>query len=503
MRVAIVGAGPAGLLLAQHLASPGSPPLDICVLDRRACPTNNDNAPYSYPITLQARGVRALQGIQDDFVTQRLAQQSRWIQQIALHTGPFVQTMSRPEASLVVEYAALTRELIRVVKETSQSESSNPVTFAWDTTVESICWHNQTLVATTAGSDDEEAKLYSYIPFDLLVAADGMHSVVRQSLADYAQTVQRKDNDSVFDCRVKPVPGGFIPFSLQPTARTTPKQNKKATQPLTQDAIHGWMSGKQNILAAFLPERDMDSLHQVDHGTAVFSYTTTESPLKEANTVDDVYKILGKDLSLYVSDEEALGLIQRTPARFVTAECNRLVEPSCHTVLLGDAAHTFSATINQGANAALEDAHVLQQCIRKCITQNNNEKTVDWSSVLNLYQDQRGPEIEAAQILSKYALPTKSVVLQIEMIVRMLLRKLLPSSWTFTQKYFPPLPMELLPHPNLAYTDVLQQTSWWTDKVAYAIQSKNKKGEAYEPDAKDDDSGNAIASKHRIFRFTQ
>jgi 2-polyprenyl-6-methoxyphenol hydroxylase-like FAD-dependent oxidoreductase len=471
---------------------------------------------------------------QDDMVETLLQSKARWMNTISLHQGILSQHMQRPEPSLVIEHATLIEEMVNIVKETALSTEdcgntpTTTVTFCWDTCVESILWQNQTLVLTSSSStkDSSSSSMHntnhenngntnSYqMPFDVLVGADGMNSVVRQSLwqwnrAKETETTTTNDDENSdkdsFTCHVSSVPGGFLPFRLsrhphhhhhhhhsvsQTEETSTHNNQKKQPQALETNAIHGWMSGHQNILAAFLPTQ------QEDVGTAVFSYTTPENPLEQAETVQDFYDILGKDLACYVETQEALGLLERQPTHFVTAECSRLTQPSLHTVLLGDAAHTFSATINQGANAALEDAHVLQQCLKDC--------SYDWSKALHRYEAIRGPEIQAAQVLSKYSLPVHSKRLQTELIGRMILRKLLPSSWGVTQKLLPPLPMELLPHPGLSYTDILKQTSWWTDKVQASLQKEQGKvSSTMQADVRNTTGtlDTSASIKHRISRF--
>jgi kynurenine 3-monooxygenase len=123
-------------------------------------------------------------------------------------------------------------------------------------------------------------------------------------------------------------------------------------------------------------------------------------------------------------------------------------------LLLGDAAHAVSASAGQGCNSALQDVEVFGALL--------DQYEDDWTKVLPAYTLARLEDAHAVSDLSDYS-SARSKWMKVEWFLRIILRKVLPkwlSSWGLR-----PMPMELLSETSLSYTDVLEQTKWWVDRV--------------------------------------
>ena len=62
----------------------------------------------------------------------------------------------------------------------------------------------------------------------------------------------------------------------------------------------------------------------------------------------------------------------------------------CAVVLLGDAAHAFPPDLGQGVNSALQDVHVLSECVAE-----SNALGASFADALQRYQEQRLPDVKA------------------------------------------------------------------------------------------------------------
>ena len=462
MRICIVGAGPAGLLLAQHLMgnhnNNNNACYDVHVFDKLPNPLLTDSTDSrSYPIALQARGLNAIREV-SPALTEKLVAKGQWMDTVRFDTTGKggVQTMKRPAASLLMEQGDLKREMVQFLQEQQGQDAAttkSSLELHFDCDIQSIFLHNRTLLASCSKTKEQDAFV-----FDHLVAADGANSILREAFAQ---------QDSKFHFDRKRVPGGYKPLFLERqavTTTTTPttgdkeESKSKPKEPAVLDsAIYGWMKGTQNFLSVPLPQKGYSS--------GVYAFTEDPDPLADCQTPADVLEYFQDkvpSLAQFLSEQEATQLLTRPTSTMCTVRCNRLTAgDNYEAILLGDAAHTFSAALNQGCNSALQDVQVLQKCLMK---HNNN-----WNDALAAYEQERAQDVHAAHELSDYSLP-QTKLQRVEFIGRMMLRKL-PG----LKRVIPPLPMDLIYREDLTYSDILQKCQGWIDKVK---TTKSKRAEA-------------------------
>ena len=170
---------------------------------------------------------------------------------------------------------------------------------------------------------------------DLLIGADGIHSAVRKTLVGESQ-----------------------PRYLNSMSwRATIKCSQKLLNP---DEIVRIVS-------------DQQFLFLLNVGSGYINWTTRKfAPLYHLSVDnEEMKKRIQLDLTNWA--EPFRNLIGITPAEkiFEAPICDRLPLSSWHkdrVTLLGDAAHSMSPSMGQGANSAFEDAWVLTQCLSRFST---------------------------------------------------------------------------------------------------------------------------------------
>jgi kynurenine 3-monooxygenase len=281
-----------------------------------------------------------------------------------------------------------------------------------------------------------------------LVATDGGKSVIRKQL-----TVQ-----GLLQSAEKEIPDDYKTIFLK-------RQSDDSTVKLDDDKLHGWMFQKQSIKIIAAPV-----VAGCVSGALIFD--KGRDPFREMKSSEDVYEWFqqidrSSALSKLISNKEAAQLLARPVSTTLSVRCNRL-NAGNQVLLLGDSAHSMSASVGQGCNSALQDVDVFINILK----QNKN----DWNISLDQYTTERIEDVHAVSDLSDYSTP-RTKWMKIEWILRTILKKILPA-WMSTL-LLKPLPMELLMETSMPYREVLAQTQWWVDRV------KNTYPEATVDDPKD------------------
>jgi kynurenine 3-monooxygenase len=281
---------------------------------------------------------------------------------------------------------------------------------------------------------DNNSSVGDYVSFDALVAADGANSIIRSWLAEEGE----------LEVIEEPVPNHYRTFSI-------PLTSYDGTIELDDDKVHGWMFGPKTVL--MVPSKN-------GYASGVFIYPVGDDPIKNMKTTQEVRgyfnQLSGESLARFIGEEEAEVLLTRPVNYAKTAQCDKLHANDC-ILFLGDAAHSVSAAVGQACNAALQDVEVFMKAL-----ENNDD---DWYKALVTFSETRVPDAHALHQLSDYSMPPKDFMLQTEFILRSVSRKLLPEVIT---KHMSPLPNELLSTTNLSYSEIWEQTKWWTEKVRLA-----------------------------------
>ena len=346
---------------------------------------------------------------------------------VTFYMGNKPRKMKRPAPSFMIEQGDLKREMLKHLLEKKKASTST-LSVHFDCEVQDLFLHNNTLVTKTSGRAAENFN------FERVVAADGSRSCIRDML-------DRQDPHFAFES--KHVPGGYKNFFLH--------RNRNQQQAIDPESIHGWMAGTQTFLQVPLHE---------DYSSGVYAFTEDSDPLDTCTTAKEVLVYLETkipSLAAFVSEPEAAVLLEQSASGLCTVRCNSLTAGDHNqAVLLGDAAHTFSASLNQGCNAALQDVQVLKCCLEA--------EENDWMRALMAYNSERMIDVEAAHELSDYCLP-RTKWQRIQFMGRMIGRKLGLSLKLPERLLPPPFPMELLYNETFTYSEILDSCQGWIRKV--------------------------------------
>jgi kynurenine 3-monooxygenase len=270
------------------------------------------------------------------------------------------------------------------------------------------------------------------LSFDHLVAADGARSKIRQHLSDIGEiVVEQKD-----------IPDDYRTISFS-------RQSQDGSIHLDDDCLHGWMldKGRARVITAPIHEGCVSGAFIFDKG---------QDPFVSMTSPDDVQayfeKLAPTSLAKLMTPEEAVKLLARPTSSGVSVRCDRL-HVRDRVLLLGDAAHAMSASVGHGCNSALQDVHVFCELLDQYQDQ--------WNKALPAYSSTRLSDALAISELSDYASP-RTKLMKMEWVARSYFKKLLPK---WLSRRLRPMPMELLMDTTLSYTEVLQRTSWWTNRV--------------------------------------
>jgi kynurenine 3-monooxygenase len=348
----------------------------------------------------------------------------KWIDIVSIHQGNNnIREMTRPP-NFMIERGDLARGMLQHLRQELKPCQSSSLLFHFGCAVTDVFLQNQT-IATEKG----------YEVFDRLVAADGAHSQIRQSLA--------ADPRANFSYRVSPVPGGYRGLYLQ-------VQSDDELVKLDPRRIHGWMAPTHQMIA--VPIKD-------EYCSGVCAFTDEQDPFADMDTPSKLFEFLRPktpELTKLVSSEEATAFLERPTLTTETVKCNRLTIGD-RVVLIGDAGHAFSSAFNQGCTAALQDG----QLLNRLLVANND----DWTKALEAYDSERLEDVHAGDEIANYSLP-RTKLMRIEFFARLILRNLLPG---FLSERMRPLPMDITKDENMSYTEMLEQCRWWTDRVKQSM----------------------------------
>ncbi|HEX9139973.1 MAG TPA: NAD(P)/FAD-dependent oxidoreductase [Steroidobacteraceae bacterium] len=323
----VIGAGPAGVLLALLLARRGHA---VQIFERRADPRTSPEQPgRSINLALANRGRHALERAA---VLERVSAHMVSMRGRQLHDEngeqrflPYGQ--NEREVIYAVGRNRLTVELIEAASEQPR------IAIQFDQRCVDIDPAGQTvrLRDELSGAERDE-------PYELLVAADGATSAVRQALAAQEQ-LQFTDTPLDHDYKellIAPVDGRY---AMEP------------------HALHLWPRGGYMLIALpntdasftatlFLPRTGPVSFQNLPDGAAQRAFFAAQFP-------------------------DALPLLPDLSAQFASHPQARLASLHCQpwqvgaAVLLGDAAHAIVPFHGQGLNSGFEDCVLLDELIAK------------------------------------------------------------------------------------------------------------------------------------------
>ncbi len=342
--VVVVGAGPAGSLLAIYLARQGH---EVTVYESRADLRRTDiDAGRSINLALATRGIVPLV---DVGVIER-------VDAITIPMrGRMVHAVGDPTPDLQ-PYGTKVHEVIHSVSRSDlnailldAAEATGRVTIEFERRLESVDFDASTLQFHDG----------STAPFGDIFGADGAGSPVRDAIADTGSCQHRTDwlDHSYKELTLPPNPGGT--FQIEP------------------NALHIWPRGEFMLIALANPEGDFT--------VTLFAPNETFDELASAEAVDAFFAEQFPDFVSLVPDL-AEQYDENPTGRLGTLRATGWSYQD-RAVLVGDAAHAIVPFHGQGMNAAMESARALDRHLR--------EHQSDVAAAFARYEAERKPDGDA------------------------------------------------------------------------------------------------------------
>jgi len=345
MKVAIVGAGLTGSLLACFLARRG---LTVTLYERRADPrTGQVERGRSINLAISERGLDALRriGLVDQVMADALPMKGRMIHPVS---GPLdfqAYSASGERAINSISRGALNNALL------SAAAAAPGVSIEFEhRLVELDSQAGRMVFATPSGKVSAAA--------DVVLGADGAGSAVRGQLLD--EGIVTEDVDFLdYGYKELSIPAVSGEFAMDP------------------GALHIWPRGTSMMIALPNPDRSFTC--------TLFWPTGSFDALSDATGIEAHFREHHPDLLPLAPDlvddylynpVGVLGTVHTLPC-----------QAHGRTALLGDAAHAIVPFYGQGANCAFEDVVELNRCL--------DDTGGSWARALPLFEARRRENTEA------------------------------------------------------------------------------------------------------------
>jgi kynurenine 3-monooxygenase len=340
LRVAIVGGGPSGLLVAHRLLQEGA---CVNLYERRPRPGNLTLESRAYALGVGIRGRTAIQSV--DLALWKVVQKRGFASdRFILHIGPLsfrLRDECNSKANSKVNHGAVVEPSLLLYQSDLCGALTDELEKRWSGSgmlfmcfgceVLALDLRMKALITNTNGRRWE--------PFDLVVGCDGVNSIVRQQIA--ADWPDFKTTQDLLPGVFKVVQLPSVPPALDPTAvqLLSPKSGSVTA------FVEPTANGRCCVLLA--GSNITDILFSSDNQTVLAEELAERFPL-----------LVGPDL-----ESAAYQLhLQGEVAQASVVTCNTYHYGNI-AVLSGDAAHATGGVSGQGVNSALQDAATLANCL--------------------------------------------------------------------------------------------------------------------------------------------
>jgi kynurenine 3-monooxygenase len=425
-KVAIVGAGASGVLLAHYLLRRGDR-YQVDLYDRLGDPRVMEfsNA-RTFPISLTERGLSALgqiAGIETAVRAIGLEMSGTVFHQQNGKTR--VKSRKKPLVTL-----DRTNLVITLLDELTRKYDRSRLNLHFDRACTAVDFAAKTITFQNTSPTSAPTATALTVGYDLLIGADGARSVVRSYFL----------NTELFEFEQKYVPTDYKSIIL-------PRPERSLDFKLELGKIHSWRSDDGTFVVL---------LHQPDGSmSGVILFPRQNKQVTELSTPAAVQQFFSDrfpEVGQMMPRSEAEAFLARSPSRILTIRCNRYHHGES-VLIIGDAAHSVSPSIGQGCNAALEDVAIFDKLL--------DEYADDWAQAIAQFTLRRKADAHALVELGDYSFPS-SYQLFIEFVLREQLAKTLHQ--LFPNRFAPSL-SELVFESSAPYSEILDAYQGWIAKV--------------------------------------